>query len=161
MSTHHMLDIAPIPEKVLYLNEPWLIDVSFDGMEKVSEEPDPNPDNVRVYLPLDLNAEAILRRLRYVVYRYGEANEANESNYRADVNRLVSQIEIYDQVRRIRDGDMTVGKDGRIRGHSRKAIQLVREFIGILEQSPDGCAELFHFELIDELKEDYLTGASE
>ena len=98
MSTHHMLDIAPIPEKVLYINEPWLIDSSFDGMEKVSEEPDPNPDNVRVYLPLDLNAEAILRRLRYVIYRYGEANEANESNYRADVNRLVSQIEIYDQV---------------------------------------------------------------
>ena len=80
MSTHHMLDIAPIPEKVLYINEPWLIDSSFDGMEKVSEEPDPNPDNVRVYLPLDLNVEAILRRLRYVVYRYGEANEANESN---------------------------------------------------------------------------------
>ena len=75
-----MLDIAPIPEKVLYINEPWLIDISFDGMEKVSEEPDPNPDNVRVYLPLDLNAEAILRRLRYVIYRYGEANEANESD---------------------------------------------------------------------------------
>ncbi len=144
MSTHHMLDIAPIPEKVLYINEPWLIDSSFDGMEKVSEEPDPDPDNVRVYLPLDLNAEAILRRLRYVVYRYGEANEANESNYRADVNRLVGQIEIYDQV-------------WRIRGHSRKAIQLVREFIGILEKIPDGCAELFPFELIDELKEEYLT----
>ncbi len=26
MSTHHMLDIAPIPGKVLYINEPWLID---------------------------------------------------------------------------------------------------------------------------------------
>ena len=26
MSTHHMLDITPIPEKVLYINEPWLID---------------------------------------------------------------------------------------------------------------------------------------
>ena len=75
-----MLDIAPIPEKVLYINGPWLIDISFDGMEKVSEEPDPNPDNVRVYLPLNLNAEAILRRLRYVIYRYGEANEANESD---------------------------------------------------------------------------------
>ena len=62
-----------------------MIDGSFDGMEKVSEELDPNPDNVRVYLPLDLNAEAILRRLRYVIYRYGEVNEANESNYSADV----------------------------------------------------------------------------
>ena len=84
MSTHHMLDIAPIPEKVLYINEPWLIDISFDGMEKVSEEPDPNPDNVRVYLPLDLNAEAILRRLRYVIYRYGEADMCDSGQNRKD-----------------------------------------------------------------------------
>ena len=75
----------------------------------------------------------------------------------SDVYRLVSQIEIYDQVWRIRDGDMTVDKNGRICGHSRKAIQLVREFIEILEKIPDGCAELFPFELIDELKEEYLT----
>ena len=46
------------------------------------------------------------------------------------------------------------------RGHSRKAIQLVREFIGILEKIPDGCAELFPFELIDELKEEYLVAES-
>ena len=52
---------------------------------------------------------------------------------------------------------MTVDRTGSICGHSRKAIQLVREFIGILEQIPDGCAELFPFELIDELKEEYLT----
>ena len=50
---------------------------------------------------------------------------------------------------------------GVICGHSRKAIQLVREFVGILEKIPDGCAELFPFELIDELKEEYLTEASE
>ena len=56
---------------------------------------------------------------------------------------------------------MKVDRKGRIRGHSRKAIQLVREFVGILEQIPDGCTELFPFELIDELKEDYLTEASE
>ena len=48
-------------------------------------------------------------------------------------------------------------QDGRIRGHSRKAIQLVREFIEILEKIPDGCADPFPFELIDELKEEYLT----
>ena len=29
MSTHHLLDIALIPEKVLYINEPWRIDESF------------------------------------------------------------------------------------------------------------------------------------
>ncbi len=43
--------------------------------------------------------------------------------------------------------------------HYWKAIQLVREFNGIVEKIPDGCAELFPFELIDELKEEYLTEA--
>ncbi len=136
MSTHHMLDNTPIPETVLYINEPWLLDSSFDGMEKVSEEPDPNPDNERVYLSLDLNAEAILRRLRYVVYRYGEANEANESNYSADVYRLVSQIEIYDQVRRIRDGDMTVDRTAGSGATAGKRFCLYVSLSGSWSRSP-------------------------
>ena len=40
----------------------------------ISQNSDPNLDNVRVYLPLDLNTKAILRRLRFIIYRYGEAN---------------------------------------------------------------------------------------
>jgi len=40
--------------------------------------------------------------------------------------------------------------------HSEKAVQLVKEFILILEDIPDGCAECFPFETIDKLKEEYL-----
>lgn len=67
MSTHHMLDIKPVPEQVLYINEPWLVDASFDCLEKWLPEPDDQPDNVRIYALIDLNAEAILRRLRTII----------------------------------------------------------------------------------------------
>ena len=45
--------------------------------------------------------------------------------------------------------------------HSREAADLVREFIARLEEIPDGCAEIFPFELIDTLREEYLSGFSE
>jgi len=39
--------------------------------------------------------------------------------------------------------------------HSQEAKELVREIITRLEQIPDGCAECFPFEVIDELKQEY------
>ena len=41
--------------------------------------------------------------------------------------------------------------------HSREAIDLVEEFTDKLEEIPDGGAELFPFELIEELREEYLV----
>lgn len=38
---------------------------------------------------------------------------------------------------------------------SQEAKKLVREIINRLEQIPDGCAECFPFEVIDELKQEY------
>ena len=40
--------------------------------------------------------------------------------------------------------------------HSKEAIELVGEFVAMLEEIPDGCAELFPFEIIDELRQKYL-----
>ena len=81
---HHDLDIYPIPREktALYINEPWLIDKSI--MERVQlvtdlkKRPDEESDNIRIYVPLDLNRNAILRRLDSVIYHYGETNEENE-----------------------------------------------------------------------------------
>ncbi len=66
---HHILDIYPDPRRVhhLYINEPELIDESIT--ESIAEAP---IDNIRVYVPLDLNKEAILRRLCYIRNKYGE-----------------------------------------------------------------------------------------
>ena len=101
--------------------------------------------------PIDLNAEAILRKLRSIIRRYGEANEANESDHGAEVRRLVSQIEWF-----VREGHFDSDKDGKIGVHSVKAVELVRQFSALLERIPVGCAELFPVDLIEELKEEYL-----
>ena len=56
---HHRLDPYQIPEDKtpLYLNEPSLTDKSLlDYPQHV--EPEEQTDNVRIYIPMDLNREA-------------------------------------------------------------------------------------------------------
>ena len=150
MSKHHSLDPYPVPQgmKPLYINEPWLIDKSLLEYA-IHVEPEEKNDNIRVYIPVDINRDAILRRLERIIAVYGEANEENESEFRVDVDLLISQIEIYDQIWFVRNGP-DKGE------HSKEAIEIVREFVKMLEEIPDGCAELFPFETIEELKREYL-----
>lgn len=148
---HHRLDPYPVPKDKmpLYINEPWLIDKTL--LESTQHrEPEEQPDNVRIYIPMDLNKKAILRRLDRVIAQYGEATEENEMEIGIDVGMLLSQVEIYDQVWFIRH----MPKEGK---HSQEGMALVREIIIRLEEMPDGCAECFPFEIIDELKQKYLS----
>ena len=146
---HHTLDPYPIPKEKtsLYVNEPWLMDKSL-----VEELPHPEPeeqaDNIRIYVPIDLNRKAILRRLERLIVYYGEANEENEFEFQSDVSMLISQIEIYDQVWYVRH----MPENG---NHSEEAIALVKEVISRLEDISDGCAECFPFDIIEELKRAY------
>lgn len=66
---------------------------------------------------------------------------------------LIEQIGIYDQIWYVR----TIGESDKVstKQHSVKGIALVKEFIKMLEEIPDGCAELFPYETIDELKREY------
>ena len=148
---HHTLDVYPIPKDKapLYINEPWLIDRSLLEISNGSAEPEQEQDNIRVYIPIDINKNAILRRLDMLIIRYGEANEKNEIDFSIDVDMLVSQIEIYDQIWYARHKTENSN-------HSREAVELVKEFIARLEEIPDGCEELFPFELIDTLRKEYL-----
>lgn len=147
---HHQLDPYPTPKDkgALFVNEPWLVDKSLNGY-RVGTEPERENDNVRIYVPIDLNKEAILRRLDRIKNQYEEANEENEFEFGTDVDMLISQVEIYDQIWTVRH----MPEEG---GHSEEAKELVREFIARLEDIPDGCAECFPFETIDELREEYL-----
>ena len=151
---HHSLDPYPIPKdkKPLYINEPWLIDKSLLEYQ-LHREPDEKEGNIRIYLPMDLNKDAILRRLDYIIVVYGEAREDNESNFSIDVGMIISQLEIYDQIWFVRH----MPKEGE---HSREAIEVVAEIVSRLEDIPDCGAECFPFELIDELKEEYLSDNS-
>lgn len=119
---------------------------------EISESKDPEfePDNWRVYIPLDLNKRAILRRLDHVIRRYGEASEKNEMSFSIDAEQLLYQVEIYDQIWYVRH----MPKSGK---HSVESIELMKEFVARLEEIPDACAEIFPFGLIDDLKEEYLN----
>ena len=130
------------------INEPWLIDESMREYPP-DNSPLQDSDAVCVYVPLDLSKATILRRLDFIIARYGEANEENEMNFSADVEALVAQIEVYDQIWYVRH----MPPNG---GRSMEAKELVREFIARLESIPDGCAECFPFELIERLREEYL-----
>ena len=46
--------------------------------------------NVRIYVPLDISRDLILRRLDRIILQYGEANEGNEGDFSTDVNMLIS-----------------------------------------------------------------------
>lgn len=155
-SEHHNLDIHPIPkEKVpMFINEPWLIDESIyvETVEQKCEVagPEEEDDNIRVYIPLDISRNAILRRLENLISKYSEANEENELNFSADVDRLISQIEIYDQIWYVRH--MPVDNNQ----HSKEAKTIVKKFVAELESISDGCAEFFLFDTVEELREEYL-----
>ena len=140
MSTHHTLDVHPIPEKVLFVNETQLADPT--------ELPPGSPsDNIRIYIPLDLNHDAILRRLNGIYRRYGELTESNEFSISSEVYNLISQIEIYDQVWFVREGNYG-------NKHSQKATKLVKEVVKVLMEN-EGSGETFPYELADELSEEY------
>ena len=150
---HHDPDIDPIPNesKPLFINEPWLIDRSFQWIQETGYDPTslPDNDNIRVYLPMDICKSAILRRLADVISHYDPAAEANEMDFSYDVNTLISQIEIYDKVWFVRH----CPKHGR---HSAEAIDLVKEFVKKLKEIQVHDAELFPYDIIDELKKEYL-----
>lgn len=82
--------------------------------------------------------------------RQKAATNDNETDFSVDVGMIISQLEIYDQIWFVRH----MPKKGE---HSREAKKLVAEIVSRLENIPDGGAESFPFELIDELKEEYLS----
>ena len=83
----------------MYINEPWLIDDSlWMSEQKRCKEPESEKDNIRIYLPMDLNQTAILRRLCTIIDKYEIADEQNEEGFSQEVDQLIAQIEIYDQI---------------------------------------------------------------
>lgn len=83
---HHSLDVWPVPrdKQPMYINEPWLIDRrwKYESSSR-SIDPDDRPDNIRVYVPLDINREAIIERLRSIIVNMGAASEKTNRNTRS------------------------------------------------------------------------------
>ena len=151
MKDRIQLDPYPIPkeESPLFINVPWLVDASIDVEYSASTQPEAENDNRRVYIPLDLNKKAMLRRLDEIIRRYGAANELNELDFSLDVRRLLYQVDIYERIWFVRH----MLENAK---HSHEGISLIQEFVKRLEEIPDECAECFPFEMIEELKNEYL-----
>lgn len=143
----------PKDESPLFFNEKELADPSrLDVEETISQDPDTEEDNVRIYIPLDLNQKAILRRLDDIISRYVTASEKNEMRFSVDVYRLLSQLEIYDRRWYLRH----MPPKGE---HSVEGVKLAKEIIQRLESIPEGDSEFFPYDLIDELNDEYLSCA--
>lgn len=127
MSIHHKLDVYPEPERVLYINE---VEIADNTAEQSSYDEE-QPDNVRVYVPLDLNHRAIIRRMDQIGIRNGYLTERNEFNYVSEMQRIITQLEIYDQVWYVREKDYADSPEEK--HHSRHAKKLVEEMLDILE----------------------------
>lgn len=159
---HHKLDIHPTPTDVLYVNQLSLagkapyetkqdMDKALTGRTKSNGGILPD-DNVRIYVPMDLNADIIMWQLYSLHSTLGYSTEKNESAYCSGVGKVISQLEIYDQVWAARNLEDTVQKgDGGVR-HSHQGIELAKQIVKYLEEI-EGAAECFPYDGIQELRE--------
>ncbi len=150
---HHNLDISPTPENVLYINETLIADESFyyytSECDDLKEE-----DDVRIYIPMDLNQSAILRRLYLIGCNLGDPTEANEPDYWTKTQQIIAQLEIYDQVWYVRERNYP-DEPGE-HDHSKHARALVEQILDILEVwALNSSVELFPYDEINELEETY------
>lgn len=105
-------------------------------------------DNVRIYIPMDLNADAIMHQLNLLYLMLESPSEHNETWFFSGVQALISQLEIYDQVWVARDAAHTIQKTEGGKLHSSQGIQLARKMVNYLSED-EGSAECFPFEIID------------
>lgn len=162
---HHNLDIPPIPEEVLYINEMDFLEPNYYELKEQIKKaasgktiaqggilPD---DNVRIYVPMDLNADKIMWRLYRIYMALDDPDYHNETEFSTAVGIIVAQLEIYDQVWVARDAAHTVQKSEGGVYHSQKGIELAKKIIEYLEEN-EGCAECFPYEIIDKLKDEFI-----
>lgn len=161
---HYKLDIQPIPKEILYVNELNLVTSTpyerRDEYEKAltgktSSEGGILPDdNVRVYIPMDLSAESIMRQLHILYGNFGSPTESNEFHYYSEVRQLISQLEIYDQVWVARDSGHAIQKVNGGVFHSERGRRLAKKIVDFLLED-EGCAECFPYNLIEELESEF------
>ena len=110
-------------------------------------------DNVRKSMvPMNLNADIIMWQLYSLHSTLGYPTEKNESAYCSGVGKVISQLEIYDQVWAARKLEDTVQKeDGGVR-HSHQGIELAKQIVKYLEDI-ESTAECFPYDKIQELRE--------
>ncbi len=161
---HHKIDIKPIPEHVLYVNDLFIAgEIPYQtgnntakAIEGITESnggilPD---DNVRIYVPMDLNEETIMYQLHLLYTALGIPTEDNEIFYSLGLRKIIYQLEIYDQiwfVRTLKDAEQ---EDGKFKEHSSKGTILAKQIVKYLEDK-EGIADCYPYDQINELKGEF------
>lgn len=160
----HNLDSNPVPEKIIYINElDFLFPDIYEDMGVLKQAmagltkrdggvlPD---DNVRIYLPLDINADSIMNQLEQLYAEFGEPTEDNESMFLNGVRKIINQLEVYDQFWcGCELNDATQDKLGGS-CHSRRGLMLSKQIISLMKAN-EGVAEFYPYNEIDELEQEY------
>ena len=98
---------------------------------------------------MDLNADIIMWQLYSLHGSLGYPTEKNESVYSSGVSKVISQLEIYDQVWAARKvGEAVQKEDGGVR-HSQQGIELAKQIVKYLKEI-EGTAECFPYDEIQE-----------
>ena len=138
----HRVDPFPSPKgkKALYVDEQWMVDESI--VPFLEDEMPADKDNIRIYFPVNINRNAILRRLDHAIFCHGKVTDKNEYAYSINISQIIAQFEIYDQIwasRRVPDeGD-----------HCPEVVSLAKEILAKLETIPCKKDEMFPNEYIE------------
>ena len=137
---------SKIPEDYKVADAPELADRVYPGDEyPVLDE----NDMIRVYVPLDISPDLITWRLYEVYELLGRPSENNEYLYRYEIDRLITQLEIYDRIMMEQGNPVNL-----ITGHTVKATEIAELMINKLLED-DGTAELFPYNMVDIIKEKF------
>lgn len=158
---HHNIDIKRIPEETIYINdlsiasiiEPYNTIIDYEKVltAKIQSEGGVlTDDNIRVCVPMDLNSKIIMQELRGLYDMFGSPDDENELYFSALTDKVMTKLEIYDQLWVDRDMTNTI-RDSSGTLHSKRGIDLAYKIIDFLEKN-EGCAETFPFENIKILR---------
>lgn len=160
----HNLDVKPVPENVIYINELDFIlpDVyeNCDTLKRarsgvtVSDGGVLPDDNVRIYLPLDINADSIMYQLGQFYSVFGEPTEDNESMFSNGVRKIINQLEVYDQFWYACEINDAVQGKTEESCHSKRGLILAKKIVSMLKEN-EGIAESFPYAEIEELEQEY------
>lgn len=160
---NHNLDIHPIPEKVLYINELGIADTAFyynteeqhqkvlTGRTRTNGGILPD-DNCSGLCTAGLKCYSDIERLQQIYQIMESPDDTIELEFSYQVDKIISQLEIYDQVWVARDLGNAVRIEEHL--HSKKGIELAGKIVSILLED-EGCAERFPYDIVDELKMEF------
>lgn len=120
--------------------------------KKISEGGLLPEDNVRIYVPMDINQEQILFKLESIFDELGELTWRTESDYAVRVWQLMTLLKVYDQSL-IAQGSFPTVQTGET-VHSKLAIETAKKMCRILIRN-EGTGDTFPYDEIAELSQEY------